>query len=101
MMGDIPRDPLQKKKKDIKVLSSLEDCGSLTSLFVCFSFLAALCHMEFPGQGSDTLTHCTQLGIESEPWPFRDTAEPVVPQWELLTGLFKCFIFIRKVMYAP
>ena len=66
-------------------------------------FLAATWHMEFWGQRSDpsygydlhhngssagSLTHCAGLGIEPASWHSTDTADPVVPQWELLLDLF-------------
>ena len=53
-----------------------------------FSFLAALWHMEFLGQGSDTssscnlgsLTYCARPGIKSVSQCCRDTAtEPAAP----------------------
>ena len=67
--------------------------------FFFFFFLAAPTHMEFPGQGSDpshslnlslscgtagSLTHCAGPGIEPVSQHSQDTANPVVPQWELL-----------------
>ena len=64
-------------------------------------FLAALRHVEFPGQGSDLscsctpvanytaagarpdpLTHCARPGIEPVSWQCRDTADPTAPQRE-------------------
>ena len=69
--------------------------------FVFLSFVAALKHMEFLGQGSDlscscslchscnlrhscsnarSLTHCAGLRIEPVPRSFRDTANPIAPQ---------------------
>ena len=72
-------------------------------LFVClFSFLAALQHMEFPGQGSypghsrdpshscghtRSLTHCAGLGIEPASQLCQDVVNPV-PQWELWIWVF-------------
>ena len=62
--------------------------------------VAALQHMEFPGQGSNvsrrcdlchscgnagSLIHCAGLGrIEPASQRSRDAADPVAPQWELL-----------------
>ena len=53
--------------------------------------------MEFLGQGSDpshscdllrscgnSLTHCARLGIKPVSQCFRDTADPIAPQWKLL-----------------
>ena len=67
--------------------------------FLFWSFLAALRHMEFLGQGTDpscscnlscscgdpgSLTHRARLGIKPAFQCSQDSADPVVPQWELL-----------------
>ena len=60
-----------------------------------FFFWSTPQHMEFPGQGSDpscscscshagSLNHCAGWGIEPAPLHCRDTANHLVPQWELL-----------------
>ena len=71
----------------------------LLFLFSLSLFLAALWHMEFPGQGSDlnhhgdlyrgcgnagSLTHGTRLEIKPASWHCSDAADPVAPQQELL-----------------
>ena len=70
-------------------------------------FLATPWHMEFPSQGSDrshscdlccscshtrSLTLCAKLGLKLTSWPFRDTANPIVPQQELLFQIFNLTI---------
>ena len=72
-----------------------------TFLFFSPSFLAALRHMELLGQGSELscslelshrccdarfLMHCAGLGIELHPSASQDAANPIVPQWELLSS---------------
>ena len=70
--------------------------------FFYFSFLAALQHMELPGQGSDpccshglcrsntgSLTHCAGLGIDPATQWSRDAADPTAPQQELLSSSLK------------
>ena len=67
--------------------------------FFFFSFLAALRHMEFPGQGSnlsrtvtqaavvamlDPLTLCAGPEIKPVSQCYRDTIDPIAPQQELL-----------------
>ena len=67
---------------------------------VVFLFLAVPWHMEFPGQGSDpslscnlrhsysntrSLTHYARMGIEPVSQGFRDAADPIIPQKELLS----------------
>ena len=62
------------------------------------SFLAALQHIEFPGQGSDvshscdpchgwgsdgSFTHCAVPGIELVSQCSKDAADPIALQWEL------------------
>ena len=71
--------------------------------FFFFSFLAALRHMEFPGQGSDpshicslhcscsnarSLTHCARPGIKSASQRSRDAVD-LVPHRELLSDRFR------------
>ena len=76
-------------------------------LFFCF-FLAALWHMEFPGQGSDpspschllhscysharSLFHCTVLGqgLNLDPRGSRDATNPVLPEQDLQLRCSKC-----------
>ena len=64
-------------------------------LFLLFLWLHQW-HMEILGQGlnlscttaavmPDPLTHCVGLGMEPVSWCCRDTANPIVPQWELLS----------------
>ena len=55
-------------------------------LFFLFLFLAALQHMEFPGQES-----LLGSGIEPASWQCRDATNPIVPQQELLILLFFFF----------
>ena len=85
----------------------------LFHFFFLFSFfLATLWPTEFPGQGSDLscncdlgrscgntrpLTHCTGPGIKPVSQCCRDTADPLVPQWEL--HAFLIFIFIYLYIY--
>ena len=73
-------------------------CGRVTEgcleVVFCFSLLATLWHMEFPGQRSDlscgcgnarSLTHCEGPGSEpASSQCSQDAANPVVPQWERL-----------------
>ena len=75
-----------------------------SGLLFLFSFLAALRYMEFPGQGLDPSCCCDihhscnnaesfnplcQASIELASWFCRYTADPVVPQQELLLWIFK------------
>ena len=62
---------------------------NLPGVFFFPLFLAALQHMEFPGQGSDpscpcsnarSLTHCSRLGIEPVSQCSRDTTDPFASQ---------------------
>ena len=75
--------------------------------FLFFPCLAALQHMEFPGQRSDpshscnlchscgnarsTGVHCARSGIKPMSQCSRDVADPVVSQCELLKTLFFFF----------
>ena len=36
----------------------------------------------------DPLTYCTGLGLKPLFWHCKDTADPIVPQWELHTLVF-------------
>ena len=69
--------------------------------FLFVFFLAALCHMEFPGQGSDpscrfdlshscsnarSFTHCAGPGIKPASQQSQEAADPVTAQWELLAS---------------
>lgn len=88
---------------------SRQDCRftgihfDILSLFFFFSFLAALPHTEFPGQGSypshssdlchsynnsGSLVHCAGLGIQPLSQLSRDTSDPTAPQRDLLSQLF-------------
>ena len=77
---------------------SLLQFGSECSFAAFCSFVAALRHMEFPGQGSDlsrccdlscsfgnigSLSHCAGPGIKPASQGSQDTAGPVTPQREL------------------
>ena len=84
-------------------------------LFIYFSFLACLWHIEFQGQRSDPsrswdlsyscgnagfLTHCATLVIEPASRSSQDTSDPIVPQQELLFIYFKFFFFFLATTAA-
>ena len=91
------------------ITSLLKGFFSPSVLFFClFVCLAALWHMEFPGQGSDlsrsfnvccsygnarALIHCAGHGIEPASWCCRDAADPIAPWQELLKVAFFFFFF--------
>lgn len=82
--------------------------------FSAFESLSGFClfshpwHTVFAGQGSDpsilrhrccntrSLTHCDLLGIEPSSQCSRDTADSVLPQWELLFSLFRISFFTHS-----
>lgn len=90
--------------------------------FCLFFFLAALQHVEFPGQGSDfratvttypttratldALTDCTGPRIEPAAWCCRDSAKPIVPQGDLLLVVLrkkkdtKARIYVGNILHA-
>ena len=91
-------------------LRSKDVCGhSLLQIFGIFFSLAALQHMEFPGQGSDPshscdlshscgnngpLTHWAQVGIEPASLCSQDTTDSVAPRQEL--QIFSLLIFFSQ-----
>ena len=59
-------------------------------MFFAFSFLAALKHVEFLGQGSDpNHSHEAAAGMEPETQQSQDATHFIVPQWELLLNGLK------------
>ena len=46
----------------------------------------------------DPLTHCAGPGIEPASWHYRDAADPIESQWELLHMIF--FFFFRATLAA-